>query len=332
MPLPQGGEKKERKQKKMRTSVLEMIGGTPLVALGRLAEGIKGKVLVKPEYVNPSGSLKDRIALKMIAEAEEKGLLRPGSTILESSTGNTGIALSLVGGLKGYRVVIFETTPGKIGEEKRKIMRGYGAEVHSLPPESGAKMMEKSVSGAEVERPGRRMCLELERANPDHWWARQFSNPANVLAHHETGLEILEQTGGKVDVFVASIGTGGTLKGIAEVLKKENPGIRVVGIQPASSRVPIIPGQPYPRSETGGGIISEMVQVGGLVDEVVKVADEQAVAMAHQLWKEGFFAGISSGANVLIALREAKHHEGGTVVTVLPDSADRYFTEEHYVT
>ncbi|MCX5909022.1 MAG: cysteine synthase family protein, partial [Deltaproteobacteria bacterium] len=185
------------------------------------------------------GSIKDRIARRMIEDAEQKGILKPGYTILESSTGNTGIALSFVGAVKGYRVIIYETTPGKIGAEKRKIMRGYGAEVRSLPPEELEKMRERSVSGAEVERPGRVKCLELERENPKFWWARQFSNPANIIAHHDTGREILEQLDGKVDVFVASIGTGGTLQGIAEVLKKANPRVRVVGVYPAASTIPI---------------------------------------------------------------------------------------------
>ncbi len=313
-------------------SVLDLIGHTPMIKLGRLAENIKAKVLVKVEYINPSGSLKDRIAMKMIQDAEEKGNLKPGDTILESSTGNTGIALSFVGCLKGYTVIIYETTPGKIGAEKRKIMRSYGADVRSLPPEDLQKMKERSIAGAEVERPGRLKCLELEREHAHFWWARQFSNPANVMAHHETGKEILEQTGGKVDVFVASIGTGGTLKGIAEVLKEANPRVRIVGIQPASSKIPMIPGRPYPRSETDGGIIADMLQAKNLTDEIVRVRDEEAVAMTHNLWREGLFAGVSSGANVLVALREGRKFEGANVITVLPDSGDRYFTEEHYVT
>lgn len=312
--------------------ILDVIGHTPLVKLGRLAENVKANLFVKLEYVNPSGSLKDRIALKMIQDAEEKELLKPGDTILESSTGNTGIALSFVGCIKGYKVIIYETTPGKIGAEKRKIMQSYGAEVRSLPPEELERMRERSIAGAEVELPGRQMCLELERAHSNYWWARQFSNPANVLAHYETGREILEQTDGRVDVFIASIGTGGTLMGIAEVLKKANPRVRVVGIQPASSKIPILPGQPYPQNEIRGGIIAKMVQAQNLIDEVVRVTDEEAVAMTHKLWKEGLFAGVSSGANVLVSLREGQKFEGGNVVTVLADSADRYFTEEHYVT
>jgi cysteine synthase A len=313
-------------------SVLQVIGHTPMVKLGRLAEYIRANVLVKLEYLNPSGSLKDRIALTMIEDAEEKGDLKPGYTILESSTGNTGIAVSFVGCLKGYNVIIYETTPGKIGAEKRKIMRSYGADVRSLPPEEIERMREKSVAGAEVELPGRQKCLELERSNPTFWWARQFSNPANVLAHQGTGKEILVQTDGQVDVFVASIGTGGTLKGVAEVLKEANPRVKVIGIQPASSKKIMIPGRPYPQSEIDGGIIADMLTAKNLIDEIVRVTDEEAVSMTHDLWKEGLFAGVSSGANVLVALREAKKLGRGNVLTVLPDSGDRYFTEEHYVT
>lgn len=313
-------------------TILDTIGRTPLVGLSsNFVDSARGAVWVKMEYVNPSGSLKDRIALQMIEDAEAKGVLKPGSTILESSTGNTGIALSFVGVQKGYKVVIYETTPGKIGEEKRKIMRGYGADVRSLPPEELQKMRERSVAGAEVELPGRQMCLELERTRADHWWARQFSNPANALAHHQTALEILEQMAGKVDTFIASIGTGGTLMGVAEVLKKENPRTRVIGLYPASSQTPIVPGKPYPRSEISGGIIAEMLQ-RNLVDEVIPIGDREAVEMTHRLWREGFFAGVSSGANVLVALREAREGRGGNIVTVLCDSADRYFSEEHYVT
>jgi cysteine synthase A len=318
---------------KVSQSVLELIGNTPMLRLGKLPENIKPNVLVKLEYLNPTGSLKDRIARKMIDDAEEKGFLRPGYSILESSTGNTGIALSFLGSLKGYEVMIYETTPGKMGEEKRKIMKNYGAKVFQLPPDELKTLSEKSVAGAEVERPGRWKCLELERANPNFWWARQFSNPANVAAHHETGREILDQTDGRVDVFVASIGTGGTLKGIAEVLKDVNPRVRIVGIQPASSKTPMIPGKPYPVSEVSGGILSDMLEIPGLIDEVVRVTDEEAVDMTHKLWKEeGIFGGVSSGANVLIAIREAKKLKSGNVVTVLPDSGDRYLTEEHFVT
>ncbi len=267
----------------------------------------------------------------MIEDAEEKGFLKPGHIVLESSTGNTGIALSFVGCLKGYNVIIYETTPGKIGAKKRKIMRSYGADVRSLPPEELERMREKSVAGAEVEKPRRQMCLELRKPIRLLVGAA-IQQPGECLLIVETGREILEQTDGKVDVFVASIGTGGTLKGIAEVLKEANPRVRVVGIQPASSKIIMTPGVPYPRSEVDGGIVAEMLEAKGLIDGVVRVTDEEAVAMTRRLWRAGFFAGVSSGANVLVALREGKKFPDGNVVTLLPDSGDRYFTEEHYVT
>lgn len=317
---------------RVENSVLDLIGNTPMVRLNALTKDIEADVHVKLEYLNPSGSLKDRIALKMIEEAEEEGFLKPGYTIIESSTGNTGTSLSFVGTLKGYKVVIYETTPGKMGEEKMKLMRNYGAEVNVIPVNE--KRKERSVAGAEVELPGRRICLELERKNPKVWWARQFSNPNNVKAHHETGQEILTQLDGKVHTFVASIGTGGTLMGIAEVLKRELPDVRVVGIQPSSSKKNISPGKTYPRSEIKGGIISDMVEEAYLIDKVVRVSDDEAVEMTRRLWKEeGLFAGVSSGANVLVAIEEARKLEDGkNVVTVLPDSGDRYLTEPHYVT
>lgn len=311
-------------------SVLNLIGKTPMVRLNRLTKDIEADVLVKLEYFNPTGSLKDRIALRMIEQAEKDGALKPGQTIVEASTGNTGIALSFVGTLKGYKVIIYETIPGKTGEEKIKIMKRYGAKVKLIRP--GTDNM-TGVSGAEVELPGRSMCLEMERKSPNIWWARQFSNPANTAAHNETGREILSQTRGKVDAFIAAIGTGGTLKGVAEILKAKLPRVKIIGVQPAGSKFSITPGEPYPKSDISGGIISEMLE-RDLVDEVVTVNDKDAINMAHRLWsEEGLFAGISSGANVLVAIKEAKAlGKGETVVTILPDSGDRYLTEEHFVT
>ena len=309
-------------------SVIDLIGNTPLVRLGRVAEGAGAEVYAKLEYLNPTGSIKDRVALKTIEGAEEDGSLKPGYTIVEASTGNTGTSLSLVGALKGYRVVIYETTPGKMGAEKRKLMSNYGAEVRDLTQE------DLKALGSEASLPGRRMCLKLERESPGIWWTRQFSNPHNVEAQNWTGREILEQLGGRVDGYAAAIGTGGTLMGVAEVLKEANPATRVVGIQPAGSGRRLTPGVPYPRSEVDGGIISEMLERPGLIDEVVEVGDDEAVEMAHRLWRtEGLFCGISGGANVLVALSLARElGEGKRVVTVLPDSGDRYMTEERFVT
>ena len=306
-----------------------------MVRLRSLTKGLEAEVLVKLEYLNPSGSIKDRIALEMIEQAERAGVLKPDGTIIDASTGNTGIALAFVGTQKGYRVQIYETMPGTMTRERVKIMKSYGAKVSVVEPESDKRKREMSISGAEIELPGRRICRDIARADSKVWWARQFSNPSNVSAHVKTGKEILAQTDGRVNAFVAAIGTGGTLMGIAKTLREANPNVRIVGVQPASSEVPIIPGKPYPRTEISGGIISEMIDAN-LVDKVVRVTDADAAKTAHSLWQqEGLFCGISSGANVFVAINEAKEMSKGDVVaTVLPDSADRYICheEEHFVT
>jgi len=313
-------------------SVFQLIGNTPLVKLNKVASGLEAEIWVKAEYLNPTGSTKDRVALRMIQDAERQGVLKPGYTIVESSTGNTGTSLSFIGTLKGYKVVIYETTPGKMGQEKKHLMMGYGAEVRTISP-AEYEDMRKGVPGAEIELPGRRICLALEK-NPDVWWARQFANPSNVEAQRDTGREILEQTGGKVEAFVASIGTGGTLMGVAEALKERNRETRVVGAIPPGSKKGMKPGKPYPVSEIEGGIIAEMLMKPGLIDEVVTITDEEAVEMTERLWREeGIFAGVSSGANVVAALRIAEELDRGQrVVTVMHDSGDRYLTTRHYVT
>jgi cysteine synthase A len=318
---------------KIVNSILELIGKTPLLKLDRIAKNVDANVYGKLEFFNPTGSLKDRIALYMIEEAEKNGMLKPGHTIVEASTGNTGISISFAGTIKGYKVKIYETIPGSAGDEKIKTMENFGAEVVILETDDTKKLEGKSVPGAEIEIPGRRICLELEKKNQDVWWARQFSNPDNVKAHNETGREILSQLNDEIEVFVASIGTGGTLMGIAEALKNKLPDVKVVGVQPVDSEFWITPGQPYPKSEIQGGIIADMMEREGLIDEVVAISDEDAVGMMHRLWREeGVFVGASSGANVLISLKEAKKIGSGNVVTVFPDSGNRYLTEEHYVT
>lgn len=326
--------KNNKNSKKIYNSVLELIGNTPVVRLNKISKNIESEILVKLEYLNPTGSLKDRIALEMINQAEREGTLKAGYTIIESSTGNTGIALSFVGTLKGYEVVIYETMPGKAGFEKSKIMRNIGAEVKLMEPEDIKELEEKSIAGAEVELPGRQICLDLENSNPKMWWARQFSNEYNVKAHNKTGKEILDQTDNNVDVFVASIGTGGTLAGVAEVLKKKIPHVKIIGIQPASSKDVLYPGVQYTATEIKGGIISKMLEKSGMIDEIVRVSDKVARDMTYRLWKEeGLYAGISSGANVYIALEEAKKHKNKKIiVTVLADSIDRYITEERFTT
>jgi cysteine synthase A len=313
-------------------SVLDLIGNTPMVKLGKVPEVGMTDVYVKCEYMNPSGSLKDRIALEMIREAEAEGKLRSGYTIIEASTGNTGTALSFVGTYLGYNVAIY--MPEGMTPERVRLMESYGADVHQLKLESTSE--DKSVAGAEVEIGTRLRCLELESTQPETWWARQFSNPANTRAHLKTGKEILSQMGGRVDAFVASIGVGGTLYGVAKALREELPDVRIVGVEPASANYPISGGfyrMPGLGDEVTGGIIEEMME-SGIVDEVVKVTNQDAIVMSDRLVREeGLFCGISSGANVFQALRVAKElGEGGRVATVLPDSRDRYLTEKKYTT
>ena len=272
----------------------------------------------------------------MIRGAAERGELQPGATIIESSTGNTGFALSSVGRMLGYNVTIYETMPGKAGAEKSKMMRNVGAEVRLMEPEDIEHLKERSIAGAEVELPGRQLCLEDETNHPGKiWWARQFSNEDNCKSHYITAHEILEQTDGQLDVFVQSIGTGGSVAGIAKVLKKELPNLKVIGIQPASSKEPWHVGMDFPSTPIKGGIVSQMLKADGLIDELVMVTDTIAREMTHRLWlEEGVYCGVSSGANVHFALEEIKKAQGKKLraVTLMCDHMNRYLTEERYVT
>jgi cysteine synthase A len=313
-------------------SILDLIGNTPMVKLRKVPEEGMAEIYVKCEHMNPSGSLKDRIVLEMIREAEAEGKLKPSYTIIEASTGNTGTAIGFIGTYLGYKVDIY--MPEGMTPERIRLMESYGAEVHQLRLESTSE--DESVAGAEVEIDTRLRCLELEHTQPETWWARQFSNPANTRAHVKTGNEIFRQMEGKVDAFVASIGVGGTLYGVAKALREELPGVRIVGVEPASANYPISGGHyriPGFGDEVTGGIIEEMME-SGIVDEVVRVTNQDAIEMSDRLVREeGLFCGVSSGANVFQALRVAGElGEGGRVVTVLPDSRDRYLTEKKYTT
>ncbi|MCW4050782.1 MAG: PLP-dependent cysteine synthase family protein [Candidatus Bathyarchaeota archaeon] len=312
-------------------SILDAIGNTPLVKLNKVVPSDSADVFVKAEYLNPSGSLKDRIALKMIRDAEARGDLKPGYTIIEASTGNTGTALSFVGTQLGYNVEIY--MPEGMTRERIRIMENYGAKVHELSMEASD---EGSVAGAEVEIGTRIKCLEVERTKPKVWWARQFSNPSNTEAHLQTGREILEQLNGKVDAFVASIGVGGTLYGVAKALKSVLPDVKIFGLEPASARYALSEGYtrvPGTGDDVCGGIIEEMLN-SGIVDKVVKVSNKDAIAMSDRLvMEEGLFCGISSGANVFYACKVAKElGPGKRVATVLPDHRDRYLSEKKYTT
>jgi len=309
-------------------NLLDLVGETPIKKLNIIGKGNSVNIWVKLEYLNPSGSLKDRIALQMIEDAEKNGDLKKGFTIIESSSGNTGIALSFIGGLKGYRRVIF--LPEIVAEEKIRMIKRYGAETRIV--KVGKDSKDSSVHGSYVEVPGRIMCKEMEEKEPKVWWARQFSNPSNYKAHMKLGEEIISQMENKIDAFVASIGTGGTLFGVAKILKKNNNNIKIIAVEPAESshvslsNFEIIPG-------ITGGILEKILD-SKLVDKIVKVTDNEAIEMSRRLMlEEGLFVGVSAGANVLTALNVAKDMgKNGNVVTILPDRGDRYITSEHYIT
>lgn len=322
---------------KIANSVLDLIGQTPMVRLNRITRDIKAEILVKLEYLNPSGSIKDRIALKMIQQAEREGLLREGSRIVEASTGNTATSLAFVGAVKGYNVTVYMPT-ASASKERVRLVECFGASVETVDvddPVEREALDDKGVHGSIVELIPRELCLRHEREDANIWWARQFSNTWNYLAHKETtAIEILEQTDGQFDAFVTSIGTAGTLLGVGEVLRDRLPSCRIVAVEPAASRtiqegrlkIPIIEG-------ISGGLMVELSE-RGILDEVIPVAEQDAIDMAHRLTEEeGLFCGISSGANVFAALQMARElGEGKRVVTLLVDSRDRYLFRERYTT
>ena len=299
----------------IRSSVEQLIGNTPLLELSRLAAayGAKARLLAKLEYLNPAGSAKDRVALSMIRDAEKKGLLSPGATIIEPTSGNTGLGLAAVAAARGYRVVI--VMPDSMSVERQLLMRAYGASLVLTP---GIEGMSGAIRRAE----------ELAAATPNSWIPAQFDNPANALAHYRTtGPEIWAQTGEKVDVFVAGVGTGGTLTGTGHYLKEQNPAIRIIAVEPDAS--PLLS-----RGDAGShgiqGIGANFVPTvldTSLPDAIVRVTDAQAFAEARKLAAEhGILAGISAGANIYAARRIAAEHPHLTVVTVLPDSGTRYLS------
>jgi len=311
-------------------SILDLIGNTPIMKLNNLKSSRKsGSVWAKFEYLNPSGSIKDRIALQMIEDAEKEGKLKKNYTIIESSSGNTAIALSFVGGIKGYKRIIY--LPQGVAEEKIKIIKLYGADVHVIDIEKD--LSKTSMHGGYVEIPGRIMCKKLEENNPNIWWARQFSNPSNYKAHMKLAEEIVRQMGDiQIDAFIASVGTGGTLFGISKVLKEHNPHIQIIAVEPANTEVmtltnlKVIPG-------ITGGIMSEILK-SNIVDRFVKIKEGEAIEMYHRLIEEeGIYAGVSAGANVCIAKKIAEElGDKANIVTVLPDRANRYISSTHYVT
>lgn len=302
---------------KIYKSALELIGHTPLIEVKRLErkENLKAKLLIKTEYFNPSGSVKDRAALWMIKDAEEKGLLKEGSTIIEPTSGNTGIGLAAIAAVKGYRIIL--TMPETMSVERRNILKAYGAEVVLT---EGAKGMSGAIAKAE----------ELAREIPGSFIPGQFDNPANPRAHIEsTGPEIWEDTEGQVDIFVAGAGTGGTVTGVGEYLKAKKADIKIVAVEPAGS--PVLSGGqagPHGLQGIGAGFVPKILKTE-ICDEIITVENEEAYAASRNLTKtEGILTGISSGAalHAGILLAKRQENEGKTIVVLLPDSGDRYYS------
>ncbi len=297
----------------------ELVGNTPLVEVSRFAKeyGVKARLLVKAEYLNPAGSVKDRVAKEMIEEAERTGKLTPGATIVEPTSGNTGIGLAFMAALRGYRVIL--TMPETMSVERRKLLAAYGAEIVLTP---GAEGMQGAVKKAE----------ELAKEIPGSFLAGQFVNQANPTAHYKTtGPEIFADTEGKVDVYVATAGTGGTLTGTAKYLKERIPNLRVVAVEPLSSPL-LSEGRAgaHKIQGIGANFVPEVLD-RTVYNEVIAVSDEDAFAYAKMMiQKEGLLVGISSGAALAAAVVMGRRpeYEGKTIVAVLPDSGDRYLSTE----
>ena len=295
----------------------QLIGHTPLLEMTHLEKkyGLKARVLAKLEYLNPAGSVKDRVAKAMIEDAEKRGLLRPGSTIIEPTSGNTGICLCAVAAARGYKAVI--VMPDTMSVERRMTMKAYGAELVLTP---GAKGMAGAIAKAE----------ELQKEIPDSIVAGQFVNPANPAAHYATtGPEIWQDTDGEVDVFVAGVGTGGTITGVGRYLKERKPGVRIVAVEPAAS--PVLSGGhagPHAIQGIGAGFVPKVLDTS-VYDQIIQVENADAFAMGREIGRaEGVLVGISSGAAMHAAVELARLPEnaGKTIVALLPDTGDRYLS------
>ena len=299
------------------TSADQLIGGTPLLELTHIEKfyGLNAKILAKLEYFNPAGSVKDRVAKAMIDDAEAKGILTPDSVIIEPTSGNTGIGLASVAAARGYRIII--VMPETMSVERRQIMRAYGAE---LVLSEGAKGMKGAIAKAD----------ELAKEIPNSFIPGQFVNPANPKAHYQTtGPEIWEDTDGKVDIFVAGVGTGGTITGVGEYLKSKNPNVKIVAVEPKSSAV-LSTGVagPHKIQGIGAGFVPDILDTK-IYDEIIPVENEDAFRLGREIGKrEGVLVGISSGAALWAAVELAKRPEnaGKNIVVLLPDTGDRYLS------